>query len=221
MSTENTLMNLMLDGGWVMWALLVLSLASLAVALERSWVLRRARNPVTDLAAALRRDLGSAGSPTAALDAVQRVGGCARRVLAAGLRRFDRSPAQIEAAMARAAQTEMRRLRRGLGLLSSTSVTAPLLGFLGTVTGMIVSFGAIANFGTSHPELVAQGIQEALVTTAAGLAVAVPVHLAHSLLSSWVSRIASEVEDLAHLLLELREREVPADGSSRVPASSR
>jgi len=78
---------------------------------------------------------------------------------------------------------------------------------------MIASFGAIANFGTSHPELVAQGIQEALITTAAGLTVAVPVHLAHSLLSSWVSRIASDVESLAHLLLELREREGAAADS--------
>jgi len=66
MSTEHTLLNLMTDGGWVMWALLALSLASLAVALERSWVLHRARNPVADLAAALRRTLGTAGSPTAA-----------------------------------------------------------------------------------------------------------------------------------------------------------
>lgn len=197
-----------------MWALLVLSLASLAVALERSWVLHRARNPVTDLAATLRRNLDAAGSPAAALDAIQRVRGCARRVLAAGLRRFDRSPTQIEAAMERAGQAELRRLQRGLGLLSSTSVTAPLLGFLGTVSGMIASFGVMANFGTSHPELVAQGIEKALITTAAGLVVAVPVHLVHGLLSSWVSRLASDVETLAHLLLELREREGRAADSA-------
>ena len=73
-----------------------------------------------------------AGSPTAALDAVRRVGGSAKRVLAAGLRRFDRSPVQVEAAMEREAQGELRRLQRGLGVLASTSVTAPLLGFLGT-----------------------------------------------------------------------------------------
>ena len=88
-------------------------------------------------------------------------------------------------------------------------MTAPLLGFPGTVTGMIASFGVMADFGTSHPELVAQGIEQALITTAAGLAVAVPVHLIHGLLSSWVSRIASDVETLGHLLLELREQGVP------------
>ncbi len=137
MSTEHTLLNLMTDGGWVMWALLALSLASLAVALERSWVLHRARSPVAELAAALRRNLGSAGSTAAALDAVQRVDGSARRVLAAGL------------------------------------------------------------------------------------AVAVPVHLVHGLLSSRVSRIASEVEDLAHLLLELREREDVAADSPRIAAPTR
>lgn len=207
MRIENTLVDLMWNGGWVMWALLVLSLASLAVALERAWVLRRARSPAAALAAVLRRDLGSDVSLTAALDAVQPLGGSAARVLVTGLRRFARSPAQVEAAMERQAQGELRRLQRGLGLLASTSVAAPLLGFLGTVTGMIASFGAMADYGTSRPELVAQGIEEALITTAAGLAVAVPVHLIHGLLSSRVGRIASDIEDLAYLLLDIRERE--------------
>lgn len=206
MDTEHSLMGWMQDGGWVMWALLVLSLASLAVAIERAWVLRRARTPVAPLSEALRRSLAGSPRPAAALDAVQRAGGPAARVLAVGLERFGRSAVQIEAAMERQGQAELRRLRRGLGVLASTSVTAPLLGFLGTVTGMIASFGVLATFGTSNPELVAQGIEEALITTAAGLMVAVPVHLLHGLLASRVERIAAEIEDLAHLLLELREQ---------------
>jgi biopolymer transport protein ExbB len=75
-------------------------------------------------------------------------------------------------------------------------VTAPLLGFLGTVTRMIASFGALADWGTTNPALVAEGIEEALITTAAGLAAAVPVHLVHSVLSSRVSRIVNDIEDL-------------------------
>lgn len=213
--SENTLVGLMLDGGWVMWALLVLSLASLAVTVERSWVLRRARVPVPLLADALSRTLGSASFPATALEAVQRAEGSAGRVLAAGLHRFDRSPAQIETAMERQGQAELRRLQRGLGVLASTSVTAPLLGFLGTVTGMIASFGALADFSTTNPALVAEGIEEALITTAAGLAVAVPVHLIHGMLSSRVSRIVNDIEDLAHLLLDLRERR---NGGAGLPA---
>jgi biopolymer transport protein ExbB/TolQ len=112
--SENTLVGLMLDGGWVMWALLVLSLASLAVTVERSWVLRRARVPVPLLADALGRTLGSAVRPAAALETVQRAGGSAGRVLAAGLHRFDRNPDQIETAMERQGQAELRRLQRGL-----------------------------------------------------------------------------------------------------------
>jgi biopolymer transport protein ExbB len=148
---------------------------------------------------------GAVVGAAAALDAVHRTGGPAARVLATGLRRFARSPAQIETAMERSGQVELRRLGRRLGVLASTAVTAPLLGFLGTVTGMIAAFDAIGNFGTANPELVAIGIKEALVTTAAGLMVAVPVHLLHHLLASRVARIAGEIEDLAHLLLELRE----------------
>jgi biopolymer transport protein ExbB len=109
--------------------------------------------------------------------------------------------------MERQGQAELRRLQRGLGVLASTSVTAPLLGFLGTVTGMIASFGVLADWGTTNPALVAEGIEEALITTAAGLAVAVavPVHLIHGVLSSRVTRIVNDIEDLAHLLLDLRE----------------
>ncbi len=206
MGTEHSMMGWTQDGGWVMWALLVLSLASLAVATERAWVLRRALTPVAPLSEALRRSLGGAPRPAAALEAVRRAGGPAARVLAVGLERFGRSAVQIEAAMERQGQAELRRLQRGLGVLASTSVTAPLLGFLGTVTGMIASFGVLADFGTSDPALVAEGIEEALITTAAGLMVAVPVHLLHGLLASRVERIASEIEDLAHLLLELREQ---------------
>jgi biopolymer transport protein ExbB len=206
MGTEQSMMGWMQDGGWVMWALLVLSLASVAVAMERVWVLRRALTPVAPLSAALRRSLGGDPRPAAALEAVQRAGGPAARVLAVGIERFGRSVAQIETAMERQGQAEIRRLQRGLRVLASTSVTAPLLGFLGTVTGMIASFGVLATFGTSNPELVAQGIEEALITTAAGLVVAVPVHLLHGLLTSRVERIAAEIEDLAHLLVELREQ---------------
>jgi len=220
MSTEHTLMDLMVEGGWVMWALLVLSLASLAVAVERAWALRRAHSPVAELAAALRRTLG-AHRPEAALEAIRRLGGSAGRVLAAGLRRFARPPVQIEAAMERQALAELRRLRRGLGMLASTSVTAPLLGFLGTVTGMISSFGTLVDYGTTNPGLVAQGIQEALLTTAAGLAVAVPVHLVHGLLASRVSRIAGDMEELAHLLLELREAEAVATDPRHLAQSIR
>jgi biopolymer transport protein ExbB len=213
--SEHTLVGLMLDGGWVMWALLVLSLASLAVTVERAWLLRRARVPVPRLAEALGRTVDSASLPATALEAVQRVGGSAGRVLAAGLHRFDRSPAQIEAAMERQGQAELRRLQRGLEVLARTSVTAPLLGFLGTVTGMIASFGALADWGNTNPALVAEGIKEALITSAAGLAVAVPAHLIHGVLSSRVSRIINDIEDLAHLLLDLRERQ---DGPASLPA---
>lgn len=80
---------------------------------------------------------------------------------------------------------------------------------------MIASFGALSLDGTANPALVAEGIEEALVTTAAGLAVAVPVHLLHGLLSSRVNRIASDIEDLAHLLLDLREQQ---DDREEAPA---
>jgi biopolymer transport protein ExbB/TolQ len=111
MSLENSLMELMVDGGWVRWWILALSLASVAVTVERSWALWRARSPVGELTSTLRRHLGSstpAGDPAAALGAVRRIDGAAGRVLAAGLDRFASSPARIEAAMKRRGEAELR-----------------------------------------------------------------------------------------------------------------
>ncbi|MEM7482933.1 MAG: MotA/TolQ/ExbB proton channel family protein [Acidobacteriota bacterium] len=204
MFPQGDLLVMMQEGGWVLWALGAFSVVCLAVALERVWVLRRERTPMARLVQALRGTLGSVSRPAVALTAVERVGGASARVVLAGLERYSLTSEEIEAVMERRARKELRRLTRGLGLLSSTAVTAPLLGFLGTVTGMIASFGALGDYGTSNPSLVAQGIEEALLTTAAGLAVAVPVHLVHGLLASRVDRMAHEMEDLGHLLLDLR-----------------
>jgi len=81
-------------------------------------------------------------------------------------------------------QHEVPKLHRGLGLIAVIATSAPLLGLLGTVTGMIEAFQSIALFGTGDPRLMSSGISEALVTTALGLVVAVPLSLFHALLSS-------------------------------------
>ena len=97
---------------------------------------------------------------------------------------------------------EMGRLERWLPLLATVANVAPLLGFLGTVTGMIDSFDALAEAGLSNPALVASGIKEALTTTAAGLAVAIPVQLAYNFFMSRINRFVRDIETSANMLLE-------------------
>ena len=184
MDIRNTLLTLMYQGGWVMWALLIFSIVALAVAVERSIALKKAGTDLDAYLSKLQSTLLKQRSIGDALEATEATPGVVARVAETGLRRFSRSPAQLEKALERRAQSEVRRLDRRLKILATTATTAPLLGFLGTVTGMMGSFEILADFGTSNPGLVANGIKEALTTTAAGLVVAVPAQLAYSSLSS-------------------------------------
>ena len=205
MDLTTSVLDLMDEGGWVMWALLVFSIVALGTAIERSFALRKARTDMGAYLSQLRRALVEKHSVTEALEISRATPGPAARVAEVGLSRFARSPAQLEKSLERRAQGEVRRLNRGLGILATTAVVAPLMGFLGTVTGMMDSFDSLANFGTSNPGLVAEGIKEALTTSAAGLVVAVPTQLAYNALAGRVESITGDIEDLAGFLLEMRE----------------
>ncbi len=204
MDIETTVLRLMHQGGWVMWGLLAFSIVALGAALERGLALRKAG---TDLEAFLARlsKLLAKRSVAEALALSRATPGVAARVAETGLRRFSRSPAQLEKSLERRAQGEVRRLHRGLGILATTATTAPLLGFLGTVTGMMASFQALADLGITNPGMVAMGIKEALTTTAAGLVVAVPAQLAYNALAGRAQRITDDVEAVASFLLEAQQ----------------
>ncbi len=202
---QNTLLRLMYEGGWVMWALLIFSIVALATAVERGFALRKARTDLDVYLSKLKHALLRRRKIAEALKATEETSGSVARVAETGLRRFSRSSAQLEKSLERRAQGEIRRLHRGLKILATTATTAPLLGFLGTVTGMMSSFEALAIHSVSNPGLVALGIKEALTTTAAGLVVAVPAQLAYSSLASRADRITEDIEAVASFLLEARE----------------
>ncbi len=210
-SIQNTILELMYQGGWVMWALLAFSIIALATAVERGFALRKARTDLEAYLSKLRHTLLSRRSIAEALEATESTPGAVARVAETGLRRFSRPPAALEKSLERRAQGEVRRVQKGLKILATTATTAPLLGFLGTVTGMMASFQALADFSISNPGMVALGIKEALTTTAAGLVVAVPAQLAYSSLSSRAERIIDDIEAVASFLLEAREELVPQE----------
>jgi biopolymer transport protein ExbB len=82
------------------------------------------------------------------------------------------------------------------------AMISPLLGFLGTVTGMINSFEALATVGLNNPAAVAKGISEALITTAAGLVIAIPVQMAYNYFATRVNALVRNMESAAHVVLE-------------------
>jgi biopolymer transport protein ExbB len=201
-----TLLELMHDGGWVMWILLLFSVAAVAVGVQRALVVRRARGKAAPLLAFVGARLGRDESPLAVAESCREREGAVGRLLAAGLARAEAPDEALEAHLEAVALRELRRLGHGLAVLAAVATTAPLLGFLGTVTGMMASFGSIVDNGMARPDLVALGIKEALTTTAAGLIVAVPAQLAYQALRTRVERIEGELENAANGLLDLLHR---------------
>uniref|UniRef100_A0A7C4U7T4 MotA/TolQ/ExbB proton channel family protein n=1 Tax=candidate division WOR-3 bacterium TaxID=2052148 RepID=A0A7C4U7T4_UNCW3 len=108
----------------------------------------------------------------------------------------------LEETLAAVATDELAFLDRGLPFIAASTTLAPMLGFLGTVTGMIRAFNAIALAGTVEPTLVAAGISEALITTEFGLIVAIPCALAHTYFSSRVNGYVRSMEEASSLIID-------------------
>src|SRR5690606_27691162 len=129
-----------------------------------------------------------------ALAACEEHGGPVARVLGAALIKLPYGRPAVEAAFQEASIQEEQTLARGLRPLATIAQVAPMLGLLGTVTGMIIAFGQISRLGTGDPSVVANGVGQALVTTAAGLIVAIPVIMGHSFLASRVEAILVDID---------------------------
>lgn len=197
-----TFMGYMRDGGPVMWPLLALSIIALAFIIERFFALRRARINVNEFLAKIRKALIVNHSVREAIKICEQYRGPVASIMKAGLLKYGQPKEDIEKTIENAALYEMGRLERGLVVLATVANIAPLLGFLGTVTGMINAFDALMEAGLTNPGLVAGGISEALITTAAGLIVAIPVQMAYNYFMSRINRFVRDIETATNMLLE-------------------
>ncbi len=180
-------------GGIFMWPLLACSIIGVALILERWYTLSRARintrNFIDRLLSSLR-DRGVDG----AIEVCTRTPGPIAAVLHSGLMRADKGPDAVTKAIESAGVIEMAYLQRSLIWLASITVIAPLLGFLGTVSGMINAFDAIAAADQVSAKVVANGISEALITTEAGLCIAIPVQTAYNWFITKIDKFITEME---------------------------
>lgn len=187
-------------GGPVMIPLLACSITGLAVVLERTlfwWRLRRVD------AARRMLDLAAQGNWDEALHLGASSGCPVAKVLAAGI--AHRNPAPAEA-MGVAALKERDRLRRYLPALDTIITLSPLLGLLGTVTGMISAFGVMASGAINQPHAITGGVAEALIATATGLAIAIVTLVPYNYFSAKAERTLDAMErDGSHLELLLKE----------------
>lgn len=184
-----------------MWPLLALSILGLTVIFWRWWALRQATAGVPAFLKDLRGKLVSRDAD-GAIAVCERHPGPVAAIVKAGLLRFGRPRSDVERALQDASAHELSVLERGLPVLATVAMIAPLLGFLGTVTGMINSFDALASVGLNNPAAVARGISQALITTAAGLAIAIPVQMAYNYFVTRVNALVRSMESAANVVLE-------------------
>ncbi|MBU00208.1 MAG: hypothetical protein CME14_02720 [Gemmatimonadetes bacterium] len=126
----------------------------------------------------------------------------AANILYAGLERSEEGTDRVMKAIENQGLIEMSKLESGLVILATLSTIAPLLGFLGTVIGMIIAFQSIEAAGEVEATLVAGGIKVALLTTAAGLAIAIPVSIGHNYFVSFIDGIVIDMEESAQKMVD-------------------
>jgi biopolymer transport protein ExbB len=199
-------------GGPILWPILFCSVIAFAVVIERLLHLRRAQIDtkafMEQIAKSLRRN-----KVMEALELCDRTPGPIAHILKSGILKHDRPRSEVREAIEDAGIHELPRLEKNLPVLATVAHIAPLLGLLGTVTGMVAAFQVIENKASSinpvNPGDLAGGIWEALLTTVAGLCVAIPTFVAYNYLVSRVDGFVLEMErsatDLLNLLEEKRE----------------
>jgi len=193
--------ELFVKGGNFMWWLLFVALTGFIFLIERLWTLNRARINTRKLIGTVITTLRSDGVQAAA-EECQKVRGPIAAILYSGLQKADRGPAAVEKAISTAGTIEMAFLERGLIWIASVTTIAPLIGFLGTVSGMINAFEAIAASEQVNAKLVASGISEALITTATGLTVAIPASIGYNYFMAAIDRFVIEMEETSAELVE-------------------
>ncbi|HXS09296.1 MAG TPA: MotA/TolQ/ExbB proton channel family protein [Candidatus Krumholzibacteria bacterium] len=200
-----------------MHPLLVCALLGLALIVERLWTLWRARIDTRNLMMEVMRALRQEG-PRAAMRVCESARGPIANMLHAGLMRAHHGPEAVEKAIHTAGSIEMAFLERGLLALATLSNMAPLLGFLGTITGMIKALSAIEAANQVSAAIVARGVQEALVCTAAGLVVAVPLSAFYAYFVLAIDRFVLEMEgsssELVDELMDIEYRKTTGQPST-------
>ena len=190
------------QGGPMMWPLLFFSLIALIAIIERFIVFTRAKINVNEFLTKIRKALLVNRNVKEAIKVCEQYQGPVASVMKAGLLRYGHTREDIEKTIENAALYELDRLEKRLGVLATTANVAPMLGFLGTVTGMIKSFATLASSGLTNPGAVAAGISEALLTTAAGLMIAIPAQLAYNWYTTKINRFVRDIETATNMLME-------------------
>jgi biopolymer transport protein ExbB len=197
-------------GGPIMWPIILCSIAAAAIILERFWTLQDKRVLPGDLVQKIWH-LVEANQINDKIIAALEQNSPLGKVLAAGLTNRHRPREVMMERLEDAGRHVIHELERFLNTLGTIAAISPLLGLLGTVTGIIKAFNAIQAGGMGDPRALSGGIAEALITTAAGLCVAIPALIAYRYLRGRVDRIVIQMEKQAIRLADAVERAAHPD----------
>ena len=192
-------------GGPVMWPIIALSITAAAILLERLWSLQERRVIPAELTGKVWR-LVEAGQLTDKHILALAQNSALGQILAAGLANRHRPREYIKEAIEDTGRHVVHELERFLNMLGTIAAVSPLMGLLGTVIGIIAAFNAITHQGVGDPKVLSGGIGQALITTAAGLIVAIPSLMGYRYLRGRVDQLVISMEKEALKLVQALDR---------------
>lgn len=197
------LLDIFLKGGFLMYAILACSIIGLAVIIDRFVVLRKAKINVPAFMVRIRGFIKKKDISGAISYCMQEKSPVAN-IVRKGLKKYRYGHDRVKEAIENAGSQEISKLEKGLTVLATVAGIAPLLGFLGTVTGMIQAFITIQDLaGAANPSDLAGGIWEALITTAFGLIIGIPALVFYNYFLSSVKKLVGEMETVANDVIDV------------------
>jgi len=215
-SKKTTLASWIVQGGVMMIPIIVASVLALAIIIERFLYLKRVRTDTENFMDKIKRVLG-ANRILEAIAICENTPGPIAGLVSAGIERHGESKEEIKESIEEAATRELPEMEKFLPALGTIANVSPLLGLLGTVMGMIKSSDVLATQGTSNTLGLIGGISEALITTAAGLFVAIPVLIFYNYFTNRVNNLILEMEIRSTELVNVLSN---TNGSSKKKASA-
>lgn len=205
-----SLLDTLILGGWIMLPIFILSILAIYLFVERLVTIRRAKTDPEVITKRVR-DYIQAGDVGGAMGFCESQEKPITRILRHGLERLGRPISEIQDAVQAQGKHEAFLLEKRTEILASIAGIAPMIGFLGTVTGMIKAFQEIQNLqGNVNPSVLAGGIWEALLTTAAGLVVGILAFFFYNFLMTRIKRLINDMERSATDFIDLLQAPAPA-----------
>jgi len=208
-----SLLSVVLKGGWIMLFIFIASIIAITIIIDRYRVIRKSRSNVPAFLVKIR-GLLKRNDINGALNVCMEARTPTANIVKKGLKKIKFGHERVKEAIESAGKQEINKLEKGLSILATIAGVAPLLGFLGTVTGMITAFMRIEDLqGAANPSDLAGGIWEALLTTAFGLVVGIIAYTFYNYLVGAINKFVLDMEIVSNDVVDIVEELRTSDNS--------